>query len=46
VVVIHVGELSEEAAAMAMLIVHAYLAVRLLHLLVTRGLLHRLQACR
>ncbi len=48
VAAIHMDELGEvaSAAAMAMLIVYACLAVRLIHLLVTRGLLHRLQAWR
>ena len=48
VAAIHMDELGEvaSAAAMAMLIVYACLTVRLLHLLVTRGLLRRLQAWR
>jgi len=48
VAAIHMDELGEvaSAAAMAMLIVYACLTVRLLHLLVTRGLLSRLQAWR
>ena len=48
VAAIHMDELGEvaSAAAMAMLIVYACLTVRLLHLLVTRGLLRRVQAWR
>jgi iron(III) transport system permease protein len=48
VAAIHMDELGEvaSAAAMAMLIVYACLTVRLLHMLVTRGLLRRLQAWR
>jgi iron(III) transport system permease protein len=48
VAAIHMDELGEvaSAAAMAMLIVYACLAVRLLHLLATHGLLRRLQAWR
>ncbi|MDP7523205.1 MAG: putative 2-aminoethylphosphonate ABC transporter permease subunit [Arenicellales bacterium] len=48
VAAIHMDELGEvsSAAAMAMLIVYACLAVRLLHLLATHSLLRRLQAWR
>jgi len=48
VAAIHMEELGEVAgaAAMAMLIVYACIAVRLLHYLVTRGLLRRVQAWR
>ncbi len=48
VAAIHMEELGEVAgaAAMAMLIVYACIVVRLLHLVITRGLLRRVQAWR